>query len=348
MNESPHPNPLPKGEGTKACPHPNPVPKGEGTKACPHPNPVPKGEGTNACSHPNPFPKGEGTNACSHPNPFPKGDGNFEGRAGEEIVLEAEKFSFSLEGKEILRDVSFSVRRGEYVAIVGPNGAGKTTLLKCFDRLLAGGSGELRIEGRPRNRFRQKELARLVAYVPQADGRTIPFCVEEFLLMCRYPHLSPFSPASEKDRLAVREAMQKTGVVEFSGRQISTLSGGERQKVYIAAALAQGAHIWLLDEPTTFLDYNRQSEIMALTARVNKEFGVSILAVTHDLNRAVLEADRVLALKEGRVVFNGPPAEVMKPDVLKRIYDTSFLLIEHPWKKISMILPTTASGKGND
>jgi len=258
---------------------------------------------------------------------------------GAKTVLEAKNFSFSLGGKEILRDVSFSVRRGEYVAIVGPNGAGKTTLLKCFDRLFTGGSGDLEIDGLPRNRFRQKELARLVAYVPQADNRLIPFSVEQFLLMCRYPYLSPFSPAGKKDWRAVREAMSKTNTEQFSGRAISTLSGGERQKVYIAAALAQGAHIWLLDEPTTFLDYNRQNEILSLLASLNKQSDITILAVTHDLNHAVLEAGRVVALKEGTVVFNGEPAEIMKADVLGRIYDTSLLLVDHPLKKIPMIIP---------
>ncbi len=279
-----------------------------------------------------------------HPSPLPKGEGILESKSGVDVVLEAKDFSISLGGKEILREVSFSVRRGEYVAIVGPNGAGKTTLLKCFDRLLTGGSGELEIEGLAHNRFRQKELARLVAYVPQADSRMIPFSVEQFLLMCRYPHLSPFSPVSKKDRQAVSEAMSRTNTLEFAGRRISTLSGGERQKVYIAAALAQGAHIWLLDEPTTFLDYYRQNEIMALMASVNKEIGVTILAVTHDLNHAVLETDRVVALKEGRVVFNGPPAEIMKAEVLERIYDTPLLLVEHPRKKIPMIVPGTSRG----
>ncbi len=112
---------------------------------------------------------------------------------GTDVALEAKNFSFSLGGKEILSKVSFSIRRGEYVAIVGPNGAGKTTLLKCFDRLLAGGTGKLEICGLPRNRFSQKELARLVAYVPQADSRMIPFSVAQFLLMCRYPYLKAFS-----------------------------------------------------------------------------------------------------------------------------------------------------------
>ncbi|MGW8257513.1 MAG: ABC transporter ATP-binding protein [Thermoguttaceae bacterium] len=257
------------------------------------------------------------------------------------VVLEATKFSLSLGKKEILRNISFAVQRGQYVAIVGPNGAGKTTLLKCFDRLLSGGSGELEICGIASNRFHQKELARLVAYLPQADTRMIPFSVEQFLLMCRYPYLSPFSGISREDRRAVREAMQKTETSEFAERAVSTLSGGERQKVFIAAALAQNAEIWLLDEPTTFLDYGSQNEIRSLLALANKKFNITILAVTHDLNQAVLETDRILALKAGSLVFNGPPEEIMKVDVLQRIYDTPLLLVEHPVKKIPMILPQT-------
>jgi iron complex transport system ATP-binding protein len=261
---------------------------------------------------------------------------------GGKIVLEARHFSFSIGEKEILHDVTFSVRRGEYVAIVGPNGAGKTTLLKCFDRLLSGGSGELAIDGTPRGRFRQKDLARLVAYVPQADSRSIPFSVEQFLLMCRYPYLSPFRPAGRKDHEAVHEAMLKTDTAQFAGLGVSMLSAGERQKVYIAAALAQGANIWLLDEPTTFLDYRQQREILALMALANKQYKFTILAVTHDLNHAVLETDRVVALKDGAVVFNGSPADIMKTDVLQRIYDAQLLLVDHPRANIPMIVPEGA------
>jgi iron complex transport system ATP-binding protein len=254
-------------------------------------------------------------------------------------VLMATNFSYAYGGKTILRGVSFSIYRGEYVAIVGPNGAGKTTLLKCFDRLLAGGDGTLAICGRPRETYRQKDLAKQIAYVPQADSRLIPFTVEQFLLMCRYPYLSPFAAVRKHDREAVGEAMAATGTLEFAGRIISTLSGGERQKVYIAAALAQDANIWLLDEPTTFLDYHRQQEILNLMARANREFKATIVSVTHDLNHAVLEADRVLALKEGGVVFNGSPAEIMVPEVLERIYGTELTLVKHPRADMPMIVP---------
>jgi iron complex transport system ATP-binding protein len=259
-----------------------------------------------------------------------------------ETVLEAKNFSLSLSGSEILRDISFGVDRGEYVTIVGPNGAGKTTLLKCFDRLIVGGQGELRIHGRPREQYHQRDLARLIAYVPQADGRLIPFTVEQFLLMCRYPYLSPFASVSREDRRTVREAMERTETSQFADRTLTTLSGGERQKVYIAAALAQGASIWLLDEPTTFLDYGRQSEILSLMAAANRKFGITIVSVTHDLNHAVLETDRVIAIKAGRVAFNGRPAEIMQPAVLQQIYGTSLLLVDHPQASVPMIIPQIA------
>jgi len=256
-----------------------------------------------------------------------------------EIVLEAKDFSLSLGGREILRQVSFRVERGAYVTIVGPNGAGKSTLLKCFDRLIEGGVGELAVCGVPREKYRQRELARLIAYVPQADGRQIPFSVEQFLLMCRYPYLSPFASVSKEDRRVVREAMDRTDTARFAERILTTLSGGERQKVYIAAALAQGSPIWLLDEPTTFLDYGRQSEILSLMTAANRRFGVTIVSVTHDLNHAVLETDRVVAMNDGRVAFNGPPAEIMRSAVLEEIYGTPLLLVDHPRAGVPMIVP---------
>jgi iron complex transport system ATP-binding protein len=256
------------------------------------------------------------------------------------IVLEARKFSCQIEGKPILRDVSLQIRRGEYVSIVGPNGAGKTTLLKAFDRMMTGEvSGELDICEISWRNWKQSDLAKMAAFVPQADSRVMPFTAEEFLLMCRYPYMSPFATVRTSDRKVVWEAMASTGTTDFAHRRMDTLSSGERQKVYIAAALAQGANIWLLDEPTTFLDYHHQDDILSLVARANKEFGVTVVSVTHDLNHAVLESDRIIALRDGEVAFYGTPDLVMKPDVLQRIYGTSLLLVEHPTSGMPMIVP---------
>jgi iron complex transport system ATP-binding protein len=256
-----------------------------------------------------------------------------------DTVIEVHDFSFSFGKKAVLRNVSFSVAAREYLSIVGPNGAGKTTLLKCIDRIQTGGKGQIRVFGRPLSSYSQRALARLVSYVPQADGRVFPYTVEEFVLMGRYPYFGPFSSIRPEDRHAVRDALEKTRTAEFAHRRLDTLSGGERQTVYIAAALAQGAKVLLLDEPTTFLDYRHQAEIRELLVRLNQESGVAIVAVTHDVNRAVLDSDRMVAIREGAVVFCGTPAEIMRRQVLQEIYATSFLLVDHPHAELPVIVP---------
>jgi iron complex transport system ATP-binding protein len=254
-------------------------------------------------------------------------------------VLEIAGYSFRIGPKEILHDVSFSVSRGEYLSIVGPNGAGKTTLLKCLDRIYRGGTGQITVFGRSLKSYRQRDLARRLSYVPQADGRVFPFTVEQFVLMGRYPYLNPFSSIGYEDQRAVRQVMERTGIEEFAHRRLDTLSGGERQKVYIAAALAQGAEVLLLDEPTTFLDYRHQAEIRDLLAEVNRNSGVTVVAVTHDVNRAAMDSHRIVALSAGSVVFDGTPSEIMQPDVLQRIYGTPFLLVAHPQGDVPIIAP---------
>jgi iron complex transport system ATP-binding protein len=259
-------------------------------------------------------------------------------------VIDIQHFSFRLDKKEILRDVTFAVREGEYLSIVGPNGAGKTTLLKCIDRILSGGTGRIEVCGRPLEAFTQKELARIIGYVPQADGRSLPFSVEQFVLMGRYPYFNPFSAVRSEDRRAVAEALEMTGTTEFAARALTTLSGGERQKVFIAAALAQGPKVLLLDEPTTFLDYRHQAEVRGLLARVNQTAGTTIVSVTHDVNSAALESDRIVALVEGRVGFCGPPGELMHEETLRQVYGASLLLMGHPQSGLPMILPRLMGG----
>ncbi len=263
---------------------------------------------------------------------------------GTPAAVELRDFSFRLGKKEILHNVSFSVRPGEYLSIVGPNGAGKTTLLKCIDRILTGGTGEIRVFDRCVASYPQRELARRISYVPQAGARPFPFTVEQFVLMGRYPYLSPFSSVGHDDREAVREALELTGTAAFAARLLETLSGGERQKVYIAAALAQGADVLLLDEPTTFLDYRHQIEIRNVLTRANAESDLTIVAVTHDVNRAALDSDRVVAIRDGSVVFQGSPGEIMDPAVLERIYHTPLVLVRHPHAEIPVIVPALPPG----
>ncbi|MDP2983452.1 MAG: ABC transporter ATP-binding protein [Candidatus Latescibacter sp.] len=239
-------------------------------------------------------------------------------------------YSFSIGDKRILFDVSLSVKEGEFLSVIGPNGAGKSTLIKCLIRINTGGKGEISLAGKPLELYSQKALARLLGYVPQTDGRSLPFTVEEFVMMGRYPYLSPFTPISHKDEQAVQDALDITGTGRLAERVMNTLSGGERQNVLIAAALAQGARILLLDEPTTFLDPKHVADVHRILKRTNRERGFTIVMVTHDINAAALLSDRIAILKEGRMAFEGLPGEVMQNDILSRIYDKPFLFVTHP------------------
>ena len=255
-----------------------------------------------------------------------------------DALIEITDLAFAVDDKPILRQVSLTVQAGEYVSIVGPNGAGKTTLIKCLGRIHRGWTGSIRIAGRPLQAYGQKELARMLSYVPQAEGRSFPFTVEEFVLLARYPHLSPFTSVRAADRAAVADALAVTGVAELKDRALGTLSGGERQMVFVAAALAQGARILLLDEPATFLDYRHQADVMRLLKRVNRESGITILSVNHNINSAAIWSDRIMAIKGGHSVFYGPPRDILRRDVLEEIYETPFQFIEHPESPIPLAI----------
>ncbi len=257
----------------------------------------------------------------------------------EKAIIEIKKFSFSINGKEILKNISLTVMKGEYISIVGPNGAGKTTLLKCLDRIHKGGIGDIKMAGKPIDEYSQTELAQHVSYVPQTDGNIPPFTVHEFVIMGRYPYMTPFSSINKKDKEMVQEALSMTGTLKFSKRFLSELSGGERQKVFIAAALVQEAEILLLDEPTTFLDPKHEADIHRLLARANRENGVTIVSVTHDINSAVMTSRRILALKNGITAFCGPAEDFINNETLQNIYEKQFIFMKHPQAEKTIIAP---------
>lgn len=245
-------------------------------------------------------------------------------------AIQIKDLSLTLSGKEILKGISLEVNQGEYISIIGPNGAGKTSLVKCISRIYTNWSGSVEINGKDITPCSQRELARHLSYVPQAEGRALPFTVFEFVLMGRYPHLSPFTSISADDKKIVLQTLEKSGLTPFSDRKLNTLSGGERQMVFIAAALAQGADILLLDEPTSFLDYRHQAQVMQLLARLHRENNITILSVSHDINAACAQSSRIMALKEGERQFFEPPEKAMNTATLEKLYDTPFLIADHP------------------
>jgi iron complex transport system ATP-binding protein len=254
-------------------------------------------------------------------------------------LFEIKDLSLSISKNKILSSVSLNIYEGEYLSIIGPNGAGKTTLLKCLMRIFTGIQGTVLLKGTPIENLSQKNIARHISYVPQSNGRFFPFTVEEFVMMARYPHLSPFTSINLKDKTAVHDALTLTNTSRFAERQMDTLSGGEKQAVFIAAALAQGSKILLLDEPTTFLDPKHEADIYKILKRINRDFNRTVVSVTHDINSAVLQSDRIAILKNGKIIFCGTPGDVMNNNILQQAYEKSFTFIEYPGTGQLIIAP---------
>ena len=254
-------------------------------------------------------------------------------------MIRVEGLGVRLGEAEILRDISMSVGRGEFLSVIGPNGAGKSTLLRCLDGIIEPTAGEVIIDGSRLEDYGRRELARTVSYVPQADGGVLDFTVRSYVEMGRYPYLRAWASLAKADVAAVVEAMALTETADLAERSLASLSGGERQRASIAAALAQGGSILRLDEPTSFLDYRHQVQILDLIDRLHREKELTVVAVTHDLNSTVAFSDSVLALKDGRVARTGPPAELLDEGVLADIYEADFRLVAGGHGGLPLVLP---------
>lgn len=240
-------------------------------------------------------------------------------------LLAARGISLSLGGSVILDDISFSLEQGRFLAIVGPNGAGKSTLLKCLGRLRKDFSGEVLLEGRSMAGMPQRKIARRMSWVHQTGTDSLPYTVREFAEMSRYPWQRAFSGMNALDRKCVAESLSMAGVEVFADRELRSLSGGERQRALIAAALAQGTDMLFLDEPASFLDYRYQVETQLLIERINREHGITVVLVTHDVNLALHGADEILAMKNGKLVWCGAREGFLADGLLSSIFDTEFV-----------------------
>jgi iron complex transport system ATP-binding protein len=254
-------------------------------------------------------------------------------------LLSVSNLTVKRKTKILLDAVSFEVIRGEYLTIIGANGAGKSTLLKCLDNILTSWTGNILFEGQPVRKIAQRKLARRIAYVQQFVPNVFAFTVRQRVEMGRYPHLKPLSSISETDQQIVEEAMRSMDIVHLADRFVETLSGGEMQKVHLAAALAQQADVLCLDEPTTYLDYKHQREMGQWLRMFNQKQGKTIIEVTHDVNRAAIDATHVIALSSGKIVFDGNPASLMTQKHLRNIYGIDFQLTDHPLLPLKIVVP---------
>ena len=246
------------------------------------------------------------------------------------VAVEVRAVGHAFDGQVVLADLSFQVPTGGFFIIIGPNGSGKTTLLKLTAGLLTVQAGQIAVHSRAIGDYTARELARRMAYVPQSVPVTFAFTVLQVVMMGRAPHLGMLGFEGEQDLALAREAMQLAGVAHLADRRLDQLSGGERQRVFIARAICQKPEIMLLDEPTAALDLAHQVRVMDLMARLKTEQGMTVIMVSHDLNLAAMYADRLLLLDRGRLAGIGPPAEVLRFDLLERVYGCTLLVDKSP------------------
>ncbi len=256
------------------------------------------------------------------------------------MSLKVANLSFSFGDKKVLRDISFEVADGEFVGLMGPNGSGKTTLLRCMMDYLPVVSDAVLIDMKPIHTLTQRELARMFAVVPQSSSSDFAFTAYDIVMMGRIPHVSSrLAGESKADEEVVRKSMERTDTLRFANRVFSELSGGERQRVVIARALAQQPKVLLLDEPTVYLDINGQFEIMDLIKRLNKEEGITIVAVLHDVNLAARYCDRIALLNSGAMESIGPPGEVLNPETIQAVYGVEVVIRRDPLTQAVYVMP---------
>ncbi|MBW1699374.1 MAG: ABC transporter ATP-binding protein [Deltaproteobacteria bacterium] len=230
----------------------------------------------------------------------------------------------------VLKDISLSIREGTFFTILGPNGSGKTTLMKIISGIEKPRQGSVKIIGQPLERYKPKNLARTVAFLPQTISVDFQFTVTELILMGRAPHQGILGLEDQNDRRAATEAMRFVGVEHLADRKLDQLSGGERQRVYIAKAICQEPKIILLDEPTAFLDLAHQIHIMNLMERLKTEKGVTVVMVSHDVNLAAMYAECLMLLKDGKIVKTGPPNDVLTGPTLEKTYECLLFIDKSP------------------
>jgi iron complex transport system ATP-binding protein len=259
--------------------------------------------------------------------------------ASGKLVAETLDVGYAASDGLVLSGLSLEVHAGEIVALVGPNGSGKSTLLRALGRVLKPKHGSVLLDGRELSQWPTREVAKRMALLPQGPVLSNDMTARELVWLGRSPHQGILGLPTAEDREAVEWASAETGIGPLLSRSMSELSGGEKQRVWLAMALAQRPQVLLLDEPTTFLDLNHQLEVLDLVRYLNREHGLTVVMVLHDLNQAARYASRIVVLKQGCIYGDGTPAEIVTPQTLKEVFGVEGHVMPGPDGTSMVVVP---------
>jgi ABC-type cobalamin/Fe3+-siderophores transport system ATPase subunit len=258
------------------------------------------------------------------------------------VRLSASNLALQYEEVVVAKDLSIEIPDGQVSALIGPNGSGKSTLLRALSRLLKPKAGDVVLDGKAISTYTTKEVARRLAILPQVLISPESITVEELVAYGRFPQRRSIGGMQDEDRRAIQWAMEVTATTELRDRPVDQLSGGQRQRAWIALVLAQGTDLILLDEPTTFLDIAYQLEVLELLKHLNQAEGKTIVMVLHDINMACEYSQRLFALRDGKLIAQGDPREVLKASLIKDVFGIDAHILEHPSSGAPMCVPIAA------
>jgi len=263
------------------------------------------------------------------------------------IKIEAQDVCLGYDRKIVLSELTFQLRPGEMVGLIGPNGCGKSTVIRALSHTIVPYSGKIFLGGQDVTRLPRRDLARLLAVVPQMPLLPSAFTAFEIVLMGRNPHLGLFQYEKQEDLAIVWQAMGKTGTQPLAERRVGELSGGEIQSLLIARALAQETKAILLDEPTANLDIGRQLEVLDLIKTLCREDNLVVLAALHDLNLAAQYCDRLILINNGQIYAEGTPSEVITADTIAAVYGAESCVYKHPANGLPCVLLGAGMSRNN-
>jgi ABC-type cobalamin/Fe3+-siderophores transport system ATPase subunit len=259
--------------------------------------------------------------------------------AAAEPRLFAEGATIGYDNRVISEGLSVSIPDRSFTVIVGANACGKSTLLRALARLIKPSTGRVVLDGQTITSYPAKEVARRLGLLPQTSIAPEGITVADLIARGRYPHQKLLRQWSKEDEAAVIAAMDATKVTALSHRLVDELSGGQRQRVWVAMVLAQETPLLLLDEPTTFLDITHQIELLDLMGDLNRRNGQTIVAVLHDLNHACRYASHIIAMRDGKVIAEGPPRDIVTAELVEKVFGLACIIIDDPISHTPLVIP---------